>query len=350
MRQRQSVVSDRYPAPGTLALVPALARLPGKGSAMTSQTTGSIDDFVRTSQLMVPRGWRPPGAARALLGWLPPEHGESLLAKQTEYELSEGQRERVTQARAAVAARPAGIDQAGLLSPLPDELTDHVTRLDATPAGARMRAEGWDIALVDLARVAAVQPSVFTDTAIERAAILDAGDLRAIAELTLPTRHPRPIGELSPGDDVLPVHIQYNHLEQAYTITSPNLNLTVTGNVDAPGNRAPQPDSLGFGFTIGVPPSFFQVARFQGRHVLVDGYHRAFGLLSRGMTRVPAYVRDFTTAEDVAPAGTLPRAAWLGDRPPLLRDYHDDLVAEQVLLPVPHRTIVIHAMNFLMSN
>jgi hypothetical protein len=53
---------------------------------------------------------------------------------------------------------------------------------------------------------------------------------------------------------------------------------------------------------------------------------------------------------ETVPAETLPRSAWLGDRPPLLRDYHDDLVAEPVLLPVPHRTIVIHAVELLMLN
>jgi hypothetical protein len=99
-----------------------------------------------------------------------------------------------------------------------------------------------------------------------------------------------------------------------------------------------------------VPPSFIEVARFQGCYLLRDGHHRAFGLLSRGITRVPAYVRDVATAEDLAPAGMLPRSAWLGDRPPLLRDYHDDLVAEPVLLPVPSRTIVIQAVELLMVN
>jgi hypothetical protein len=59
---------------------------------------------------------------------------------------------------------------------------------------------------------------------------------------------------------------------------------------------------------------------------------------------------DFTTAEDLAPAGALPCSAWQGDRPPLLRDYHDDLVAEPVLLPVPSRTIVIQAVELLMVN
>jgi hypothetical protein len=61
-----------------------------------------------------------------------------------------------------------------------------------------------------------------------------------------------------------------------------------------------------------------QVGRYKGRHFLRDGY-RAFGLLSRGVTVVPAFVRDVTAFEELmkdprtmlpqdsyAPSGTSP--------------------------------------------
>jgi hypothetical protein len=100
---------------------------------------------------------------------------------------------RVHNARDAVLARPAGIDQAGLISAVPTELADHITRVGLTPAGTGMRSEGWDIAMVDLAGGVAFQPSVFTDTATARVACLDPGDLRAIAGLTLPVNHTAPV-------------------------------------------------------------------------------------------------------------------------------------------------------------
>jgi hypothetical protein len=87
------------------------------------------------------------------------------------------------------------------------------------------------------------------------------------------------------------------------------------------------------------------VARFQGCCVLRDGYHRAFGLLSRGISRVPAFVRGFDTLEDLAPAGMLPQSAWLGQRPPLLRDYHDDRVAESVRLPAQRKMVIVQALE-----
>jgi hypothetical protein len=101
----------------------------------------------------------------------------------------------------------------------------------------------------------------------------------------------------------------------------------------------------GFGFGVAVAASYIQVARFQNRYVPRDGYHRAFGLLSRGITRAPAFIRDFDTAENLAPAGMLPENTWLGDRPPLLGDYHDDRVAETVSLPARHPMVVIHALE-----
>src|SRR5204862_4193 len=124
-------------------------------------------------------------------------------------------------------------------------------------------------------------------------------------------------------------------------LASPNPSLKVVANFNGPlPNGMP-----GFGFGVAVAASFVQVVCFQNRYVLRDGYHRAFGLLSRGITSVPAFIRDFDTAENLAPAGMLPHSAWLGQRPPVLRDYHDDLVSESVNLPAQHRMIVIHALE-----
>jgi len=304
---------------------------------MTDQALGSHDGAPANDQLNQPLAQPAPAAgvrlerpARVPLGWLPPERGEFfLVSNQAGVGLSEAQRARVREARDAVAARPAGIDQADLVSALPPELADHIARLAMTPPGAGMRTEGWDIAMIDLERVVAIQPSVFTDTATQRVAGLDPGDLLSIAELTLPINH------------TAPVSVEFDEFKQAYILTSPNPNLKVVANFNGPlPNGMP-----GFGFGVAVAASYVQVVRFQNRYVLRDGYHRAFGLLSRGITRVPAFIRDFDTAENLAPAGMLPQNTWLGDRPPLLRDYHDGRVAESVSLPARHRMIVIHALE-----
>lgn len=223
---------------------------------MTDQTLGSLDASAVYDPSARPLIQPAPGTgiqrrrpARALLGWLPAEPAEFLLAEQAGAGPSEAQRTRVREARDAVVARPAGIDQAGLVSALPAELAGHVAQLESTPAGAGMRAEGWDIVMVDLDRVAAFQPHVFTDTAAERVAVLDPGDLQSLAELTLPVNH------------TAPVSVQYDELKQAFTITSPNPNVKVIGNVNGP-----LPDGTpAFGFKVTVTASSVQVARFQGR-------------------------------------------------------------------------------------
>ena len=307
---------------------------------MTDQTLGSRLAGPPDNEQLEPNlaGPAPTGAvrlerpARVLLGWLPPERGELLMvSNRADVELTDEQRARVCQAHDAVAARPVGIDQTGLVSALPPELAGHLARLQANPAAVRMRQEGWEVAMVDLERVVAFQPLVFTDTAVERVASVDPDDLEAIAELTLPI------------DYTIPITWQYDQLRQSYIVTSPDPNLKVLGNF----NPTPQ-ETRGmpaFGFLVGVSAPFLQVARFQGRCLLRDGYHRAFGLLSRGISRVPAFVRDFDTLENLAPAGMLPHSAWLGSRPPVLRDYHDDLVAESVRWAAQRKMVIVQALE-----
>lgn len=303
--------------------------------ALTNSLAGTPDNAPPGLSLTGPP---PAGAgrlerpARVLLGWLPPERGEYILVSNwAGVELTDQQRARVRQARDAVAARPIGIDQTDLVSAVPPELVGHLARLQAIPAGTRMFQEGWTVAMVDLERVVAFQPLVFTDTAVERVASVAPDDLEAVAELTLPISH------------TAPVIAQYEELKQTYTFTSPDPNLKVLGSFNGPVPEAN--GTHGFGFLVGVAPSFLQVARFQDRYVLRDGYHRTFGLLSRGISRVPAFIRDFDTLENLAPAGMLPQSAWLGQRPPLLSDYHNDLVSESVRWAAQRKMVIVQALE-----
>lgn len=307
---------------------------------MTDQMLGSSIASPPDDEQLEPSlsGPAPAGAvrlerpARVLLGWLPPERGELfVVSNRAGVELTDEQQARVREARDAVAARPVGIDQADLVSAAPPDLAGHLARLQATPAGTGMLQEGWTVAMVDLERVVAFQPLVFTDTAVERVAGVAPDDLVAIAELTLPINHTAPIIG------------QYDQLKQTYTFTSPDPNLKVLGIFNGPVAQA---DGMpGYGFLVGVAPSFLQVVRFQGRYLLRDGYHRAFGLLSRRIRHVPAFVRDFDTLENLAPAGMLPHSAWLGSRPPVLRDYHDDLVAESVRWAAQRKMVIVQALE-----
>jgi hypothetical protein len=309
-----------------------------KGSAMTDQAVGLEGPQIpqqpdRRSPDLIQGTGHAERPARLLLGWVPSEHGEFLLASAASGQLSDAHRERVIKTRQAVASRPEGVDQADLLTPTPLGLAEYLARLEQTPPGAAMLQEGWTVTMVDLTRVVAFQPHVFVDTATERAANLDPDDLPAIAELTLPIDQPTPI---SVGQDLT---------RAVFTVTSPNPNVKV-----APVIANQSPNGLPcLGYAIQLAPSYLQVVRYQNRHILRDGYHRAYGLLSHGITHAPAFVRDFDTTENLAPAGMLPHHTWLGSRPPTLPDYDNNDVSEPLNFPATRKVIVIQATELSLN-
>jgi hypothetical protein len=233
--------------------------------------------------------------------------------------------------RQAVAGRPRGVGQTGLVSPFPSELGVHVADLGKDPAAAGLMNSGWKVALVDLSRVCAAQPLVHVDHADARVAGADPSDMTTIASISLPIARP------------IQLPAMFDPAQKAWILTSanPNLRLTGAGQAIAP-NGAPM-----FGFTVALITSFVRVARYQSRYILVDGYHRAHGFLRRGINVVPALVGDVESFEALGlPAlGMLPQDAYLGDRPPLLADYLSDEVATEVAVPATQKTLVIAGLE-----
>jgi len=134
--------------------------------------------------------------ARALIGWMRPEAAQAtLLASSTDPDAAASGAALAAAARArrAVAARPEGIDQDGLVRPAPPELAGHIRELQASQAAQPYFAEGWRVALVDLTRVVACQPAAVSDQATNRVAAIDPDDLAAVAALTLPTTQGEPV-------------------------------------------------------------------------------------------------------------------------------------------------------------
>jgi hypothetical protein len=233
-------------------------------------------------------------------------------------------------AERAARARAAGVDQADLAREAPDDLSDHIVALQQSNAAVPYFKEGWRVAIVDLRKVCALQPCVFTDQAEQRAAGIEAGDLRSIAGISLPL----PARVELPG--------QFDPSRQAWILSAPNPNLRIVG----PWAGEVQPGLTGLGFTVSVMPSFLQVACYQNRFLLRDGYHRAYGFLHRGITLVPAFVPDYGPFQDLGLGpGLLRPSAWLGDRPPLLTDYTNEAVSAEVMLPASQKMIVIHGLE-----
>lgn len=270
--------------------------------------------------------------ARALIGWMKPDDAHRILASTRGDAIPFQQHiDMVREAREAVAARAEGLDQAGLVSPKPTLLDHHINELRQSPGAVQMFAEGWDVQLVDLRRVCAYQPSLFSDQAIQRVSGVDSSDIVGIAGITLPL------------SSTIELPIQFDQIRQAWMVSSANLNLRVAAAPPTPGpNGGPI-----LGFSVLMPASYVQVANYRGRYFLRDGYHRAFGFLSRGIDIVPAFVRELTVFEEMIPdtRGMLPQDSYQGVRPPVVADYLDTAVATSARVPAPHKMIIIQALE-----
>ena len=269
--------------------------------------------------------------ARALVGFMAPDvAAAALVGNRLNEPVPIDALAKVRAARDAVSHRPPGVDQTELATPAPAALDAHVAVLRAQPATACYFNEGYEVKLVDLSRVCALQPHVFTDATDDRAMPTSPTDLTALAELTLPI--PKPAE--------LPA--QFDQVRQTWLIASSNPNLKITGHF---GGQV-QAGAVGFGFTVAVLPSLVHVASVHGRHVLRDGYHRAVALLRRGISVIPALVRELGSFEQLGwTPGMLSQDEFLGERPPVLPDYLDDSVSADVALPAQQKLLVIQGLE-----
>lgn len=266
---------------------------------------------------------------RALIGWMSEDAAAVALAGSSTPTLAQVQQ--AARARDAAASRLHELDQSGIVSPATPELLSYAEELKAAGTASAFFTEGWSVNLVDLRFVCAFQPQVDVESAANRVALVDDADVVGIAAVTLPT------------DPPAPVPMGFNSSTNVWSCASPNHNLRILGNFSGP--LAEAGNVPGFGFAVATMPSFVQVAMFNGRYYLRDGYHRAVGLLARGVNVVAAFVKALDSIESMVPnpAGMLPQAAYLGARPPTLADYLDDSVAADVAIPIVHKVVLVHA-------
>jgi len=270
--------------------------------------------------------------ARALIGWLPPEMAQQLLAGGTEPPFGPEIAARATAAQSVVAARQLHGPDAGAVTDLPNvQLTAYVDELKAQPFYQAFTAEGgWQVRMADLRRVRSLQPVVHTDHAADRTEGATPNDLLSLARITLPHSRAKDPMAVAPTAD-----------GRGWILTCRNPQLRVRGpykgDLDSNGYKTKV-----FGIETEIPNSLMQVVRWQGAYILRDGYHRAYGLLSRGITSVPVMYREFPDAQlPIAGPGLFDPVVYLGERAPLLADYLDDAVAANIEVPRLQKTLVI---------
>jgi hypothetical protein len=268
--------------------------------------------------------------ARALIGWMRPEDAAAALAgPNPPPELPSEYVIRAARAQQAVQSRTTGIDQSDAIEGPPLELAGHISALEQNAVSAQYFNEGWAVAVADLRRVCAIQPFINIEDATKRTEAIDASDMASVAAVTLPLATPSLLAAA------------YNASSKTWVFSSanPNLRIAAQGSAEVSGQRI-------FGFSVAVSPSFVQVACYNGRYLLRDGYHRAYGLLARGLTHAPVFVRTFERFEDLhLPPGLLSQDAFLGSRPPVLPDYLDDAVSANASAIVMQKVVVIQALE-----
>jgi hypothetical protein len=279
---------------------------------------------------MEPTG--PGPQARILLAWMNDSQARAALAGAgSAGQLTAAREMQLAAARAELMSRPAGRDQADLIRPLPGEMREYVTRLEADPQAADYLADGFTPGLVDLSRLCVFQPSVHTDQVAERVAGVDTRDVRALAGITLPLAAP---------PRVIP---QFDQERLTFTTNLASQNLHIIGAFGGPAEDDLPPGTVSVGFHLRVITSFVQVASIQGRYFLSDGYHRCLGLIQRGVRYAPALVRRDLPLAELVPPGMLDFEVFMGDRPPVLPDYWDERVSCPVPAAAPRKVIIVRA-------
>jgi hypothetical protein len=247
--------------------------------------------------------------------------------------------ERVWQKYVDAALRRADFAPAEPIEAPPSQIVDvleaFATRSDVANL---MQPHDWSVAFADLSRgVLTYQRVVTTKHVEERIGNVRPADLGALVDICLPP----PQGSQMVG--------AFDPAQMAFTATSTNPNLRIGGfdvaNV-ATAAGAPTQQLLGFRITMGS--TFVQLVEYKGRWMVRDGYHRLYGLLSKGISKVPCVVIRAKTFEETGAGqpGFFSFETLYGSKPPLVTDFLDSAHAADVEIQANMRVIRIKAEQF----
>jgi len=213
---------------------------------------------------------------------------------------------------------------------LPPELVPKVEELAQTDL-FRSSVQGlpYVVAVVSLGELTAFQFTVdkpYCDTFT-----VPAGrSLGDVAGITLPTEPPK-----------FPLRVGADGL--GFTVSAPGPNLRVAGmefkSAEVGSMR------LTVDLTFGSP--FVQVAEFQGRLILRNGYHRLVSLLHQGVNHAPVILLHGTDYSQTGAAGPgfFQPSIVMGAKPPLLKHYLSSFAIEFDAVDL-HKTIRLRPDEF----
>lgn len=237
-------------------------------------------------------------------------------------------------ARTQLAVRDRSWDEP-TSDPLPEGHDDYVSRLAALPQAALLGELAWEPRLVDLTRVVGFQ-RMLVEERVKLEPGLPEGDFGTLLKFTLqePRKHRVLIQTpLGPGKH-----------EYIAVSESPNLRVTADAQADTEQGRL-------LGFLIGHGLPWIQVAVWEGRQILRDGYHRGLALLRAGITHVPVALVKVTKPEELGltSASFFPLQTLTSAQPPLLRDFLDDDLSRVLVMPDMLKAIRITAEELMIA-
>jgi len=285
---------------------------------------------------------------RFLLGWMPRDEaiatflGRAQLPTDdvTEYAA------RWDAAHQALQGRERFNLEAPALEEVPPELEERANAFRVRPdVLSFFQGLDWTLRIADLEHVLSFQKTITEEHALDRVAGVEANDLAALFSLSLP-------------DPVAPTNLEcaVDPDHKGLTFFSSNPNLRFGGHAiqqaqipAAAGQPAQTLNVAGFIIHHGAP--FIQIAEYNGRLFVRDGYHRCYGFLRRGIRRVPCvFVRARSFDELGANQPVFVRQEVLfGEKPPFLKDFLDDRVSATTLHREVRKILRVSAQEFLIQ-
>ena len=207
-------------------------------------------------------------------------------------------------------------------------INQYTTEMQQIPQTAFLGSRPWRFAVVDLTRVVGFQQYI-TESRVTVPPEVTEGDQGALLRFTIQR----------PGTHNVAVGQSPNH---QFSLSSRDINLRVVADA-----QADTPQGKVFGFVIGHGIPWMQVVSLNGRQYLRDGYHRAVGLLRKGIDQVPVALIETSDPADLGlRPGFFSLEKIAGDVPPLLTDFLDGELAIPTELVSHTKVIYITAAEF----
>jgi hypothetical protein len=287
--------------------------------------------------------------ARLLIGWVPENSACAALAGPAAIppypvEIVE----RIQRAQLAVRERSAIDRTHPVISDAPSTLAPYVADLTAKPFFQSFRAEGWRVCMADLRHVQVIQWKIQTAHAADRAASATDGDILSLAQITLPLSRAKELTANAWSLDGRTLMITCrNPMLRVIPFQLPGSSNPVSVVIEDAVEQTTSLELKRVSFHLLIDNSVVQVARWRGAHFLRDGNHRAYGLLTRGITNIPVLYREYADNEDpgLPKAEVFDPAVYLGDRPPMLSDFLDETVSAPVDVRSTQKTFLFQVIE-----